>query len=132
MSKQRDTKLTLADLIAKKADKQAVKFKSEDVYIDGLGGTVTITVPSKSVIYKAIDMMDRTSLESVMYANCFLIYNSIKELQSAELLEAYDISDNVLIVDELLTIAEVNELTNKIMVLAGVNKPEEVESELKN
>lgn len=130
-NKKRDTKLTLEALIAKKAEKEAERSRSEEVYIDSLGGAITVTTPSRNIFYKAMDMAGDT-LSSQVYANKFLIYNAVPVFRSKELLEAYEVSDNVEIVDILLTMAEINELTEKLMVLGGITKPEKVQEEVKN
>lgn len=130
-NKDRDVKLTLAALIAKKADKEAARNRSEDMYIESLGGSITVTAPNRSIFYKAVDMTEDT-LESQVYSNMFLVYNAVSLFRNQELLEAYEVIDNVEIVDRLLTVAEIKEVANKVMVLGGFSKPEEVQEEIKN
>lgn len=130
-NQKRDVKLTLSALIAKKADKEAARNRSEDMYIESLGGCITIDVPIRSILYKAIDMTGDTT-ESQVYANMFIIYNAVSLFRNPELLEAYDIKDNVEIVDRLLTIAEIREVAERVLELAGFSKPEEVKQEQKN
>lgn len=130
-NKKKDIKLTLADLIAKKAEKEAQQNKIEDIYIESLGGSITIQSPSKSIVYKAIDMTT-DKIEDKMLANCYLIYNSVKDFQKPELHEAYEIKDPLQIVEKLLEPFEINEVANKIMELSGFSKPEQIEEDLKN
>jgi hypothetical protein len=130
MTKTLDKKLTLADLIAKKAEKEAKQNRTEDVYIESLGGHITIQNPPRSVIYKAIDMMG-DSAEDNVYANAYLIYHSVKMFQEKELHDAYEVKDPVEIVGKLLEPVEINEVATKIMTLAGFAKPEDVEKNLK-
>lgn len=130
-NKDRDVKLTLASLIAKKADKEAARNRSEDMYIESLGGSITVTAPNRSVFYKAVDMTE-DSVESQVYSNMFLIYNSVSLFRNQELLEAYDVIDNVEIVDRLLTVVEIKEVANKVMELGGFAKPAKEKEELKN
>lgn len=130
-NKERDVKLTLSALIAKKAEKEAARNRSEDMYIESLGGSITVTAPSRSIFYKAIDMTEDT-VESQVYSNMFLVYNAVSLFRNQELLDAYEVIDNVDIVDRLLTIAEIKEVANKVMELGGFSKPEEVQEEVKN
>lgn len=130
-NKDRDVKLTLSALIAKKADKEAARNRSEDMYIESLGGSITVTAPNRSIFYKAVDMTE-DSVESQVYSNMFLIYNSVSLFRNQELLEAYDVIDNVEIVDRLLTVVEIKEVANKVMELGGFANPTKEKEELKN
>jgi len=131
MAKDRNVKLALADLIAKKAAKEAAQNRTEEVYVDSLEGSLTIHVPPRSSIYKAMDM-GGDNMEDSMYSNAFLIYHAVKEFQSQELLEAYGVKDNIDIVFSLLTPVEIAEVSTKIMQLSGYAKPEQIQSNLKN
>lgn len=131
MSMDRGVKLTLSDLIAKKAQKEAAQNRTEDVFIEGLQGCITVHNPDKKILYKAIDMMGE-STEDTIYANAFLIYNAVKDFQSPELLKAYEVKDNVEIVFKLLTLAEISDVATTIMELTGFAKPEQVKKNLKN
>lgn len=130
-NKEHDVKLTLSALIAKKADKEAARNRSKDIYIDSLEGTITVKAPKRSIFYKSFDMSGDT-VESQMYANMFLIYNAISLFQNQELLDAYEIIDNVEIVDRLLTPAEIKVVAEEILALGGFSKPEEAGEEVKN
>lgn len=130
-NKKREVKLTLADLIAKKAAKEAQQNRTEDVYIDSLGGSISVHNPNKSVIYKVMGKMGE-NIEDNVYANAELIYHSVKYFQNAELLEAYEVKEPVEIVGKLLEPYEINEVATRIMEISGFAKPEEVESNIKN
>lgn len=131
MAKDRNVKLTLADLIAKKEAKEAAKNRTQEVYIESLDGCITIHAPSLSTIFKAMDMIN-DSAEASMYSNAYLIYHSVKEFQNPELLQAYEVKDNIDIVFALLTPLEIGEVATKVMQLAGFAKPEEVDKKIKN
>lgn len=128
-NKSRDTKLTLNDLIAKKAAKEAAQNFSEDIYIDSLEGCITVTNPGKSAVYKCMDMMDRESTETTIYANAYLIYHAVKVFQDATLQEAYECKDPIEIVGKLLTPIEIGEVAYRITELCGFGK---VDEEIKN
>lgn len=132
MSKQhtRDTKLTLSDLIAKKAAKEAQKTVTAEVFIPSLEGSITVFRPDRHVLYKSGDMSGETISEK-MYANAFLVYNSCKAFQTPELQEAYGVSDPVDIVSEMLDPIEIQEVAEKITQISGWTKVEATQ-EVKN
>lgn len=130
---KRDVKLTLADLIAKKADKEEARNKTEEVYVESLGGTIMVHIPERSVLYKAMDMIgDNSNAEDTMYANAYLIYNSVKEFREADLLSAYEVKDPVEIVGKLLEIYEIGEVAERILAISGFSKPEKARDDIKN
>lgn len=131
MANKRDTKLTLADLIAKKAEKEAQKNRTEDVYVESLGGSITIHRPANKIIYQAIDM-DNSGIEDKLYANAYLIYHSVKSFQEKELHEAYGVKEPVEVVFQLLEPIEIKEVAEKIMEISGFAKVEQVEKNSKN
>ncbi|MBO7747352.1 hypothetical protein I8J29_24510 [Paenibacillus sp. MWE-103] len=130
MGQHRDTKLTLGDLIAAKAAKAERVNRSEEVYIDSLGGTTTMQAPAREVVYKAIDMQGDTA--DNVYSNTYVVYNSIPLFRDPELLAAYEVKDNLEIVARLLEPYEINELAGRAMMLGGYAKPEEAAKGVKN
>lgn len=128
---KRDTKLTLADLIAKKAAKEAEQNRTVDIYVESLGGSITVQNPKKNVVYKTIDMTGE-SAEDNMYANAYLVYNSVSMFQDKSLHEAYEVKDPIEIVEKLLLPVELKQVADKIMELAGFNKPEDTIENVKN
>ncbi|MDN4093576.1 hypothetical protein QYF48_12195 [Brevibacillus agri] len=130
MANKRDTKLTLADLIAKKAAKEeSSKNKTTSIYVKSLDGELEIEVPNRKIIYQVIDMTGE-SMESKMYANAYLVYHSVKLFRQPEMIEGK--SDPVDIVFDMLEPYEIGEIQSKIMELSGFVKPEETFEELKN
>lgn len=129
----RNVKLTLKDLIAKKAAKQAAKNWSEDVHIESLGGDITVQHPGEKILFKVIDMVDGSgTAEDAVYANAFAVYHAVKLFQSPELHEEYGVMDNIDIVRELLSPFEINELAQLIMERSGFTKAEQVKENAKN
>lgn len=120
MSKSHNTKLTLNDLIAKKAEKANKRNKTEDVYLDSLGGMVTIRVPEDRVILKAMDMMKDETIEGVMQAYVYAIYYSVDLFQDPKLHEEYEVQDPTDIVVKLLDLGERLSLGDQIMKLSGL------------
>lgn len=130
-NQKRDVKLTLTDLVAKKAEKEAARTRSEDVYVESLGGYLTVQSPPRNIFFKSIDMSGDTT-ESQVYANMFLIYNSVSLFRNSELLAEYDVTDNVEIVEKLLEFHEIKDLAEKAMELSGFMKPQKLDEEIKN
>ncbi|MED5017932.1 hypothetical protein P9847_11525 [Paenibacillus chibensis] len=129
----RNVKLTLKDLIAKKAAKQAARNWSEEVFIDSLEGEITVSHPGEKIMFKTFDMVDgSSSAEDAVYANAFVIYHAVKLFQSQELMDEFDVKDNVDIVRHLLTPVEINELAQLIMERSGFAKGEQVKEKAKN
>jgi hypothetical protein len=133
MGISRDTKLTLADLVAKKAAKEARSTQTKDVYVHSLEGNITLEIPTRDTVYKMIDMQgDGSNMADVVYANAFLVYHAVPLFRDPELLEAYDVKDKIEIVGKLLEPFEINEVAGLVMKLAGFTKPEAIEESTKN
>lgn len=124
-------KLTLADLIAKKSDKQAEKNRVEPFLVASLGGEVEVSNPGSSAVYKVLDMPSDTTSDA-MYANATLVYQAVKLFQSPELHEEYEVLDPIDIVLILLTPAEIKLAAQTVMEIAGFASPEEMSNNVKN
>lgn len=122
-------KLTLAEIIAKKAEKKNKEHTTEDVFVESLGGDITIRRVSKEIVYRALDMMGETASNNV-YANAYIVYHGVAEFQSQELTN--DEKEPVNVVYNLLELYEISDLASKIMKLSGVIKPEDTANEVKN
>ncbi|KQX69228.1 hypothetical protein [Paenibacillus sp. Root444D2] len=125
MANKRNTKLVLADLIAKKLDKENKRNKTEEYNIESLGGAVIIKVPEEGVLLKAIDMLKDESITGVMEAYVYLIYNSIDLFQNTELHKEYEVQVPTDIVYKLLELSERLRLGNYIFEFSGANNIEE-------
>lgn len=119
-NKAKETKLVLADLIAKKLEKESKRAKTEDVFIESLGGDVTVQVPEDRVVMKAIDMMKDESMEGIMEAYVYVIYHSVELFKNTELHNEYEVQVPTDIVYKLLELNERLELGDKIMKLSGL------------
>lgn len=99
-------KLTIADLIAKKTEKEKKKHESKLFYVESLGGEVLLERPEDDVILKALDMFKDESLSSIMEGYIFLIYNSVALFRNPELHKEYEVLDPLDIVSKLLELSE--------------------------
>lgn len=124
-------KLTLADLIAKKREKQAEKSRIEPFYVTSLGGEVEVSNPGASAVYRIMDMPSDTTEDGV-YANATLIYQAVKLFHTPELHDEFETKDPIDIVLILLTPAEIKLLAEKVMEIAGFSSPEEMSNDVKN
>lgn len=120
MANKQGTKLVLADLIAKKLEKESKRAKTEDVFIKSLGGDITVQVPEDRVVMKAIDVMKDGDIESVMEAYGYLIYHSVELFKNTELHNEYEVQVPTDIVYKLLELNERLELGDKIMKMSGL------------
>ncbi|MWC26632.1 phage tail assembly chaperone [Paenibacillus sp. MMS18-CY102] len=133
MSKAKNTKLTLAALIEKKAAREVRANRTEEVFVDSLDGMLTLSVPPKDIVYKSIDMQQEgNSVADTMYSNALVIYHSVELFRDPELLKAYEVSDNIEIVSKILEPYEVNDIAVKVLELGGYSKPGATQADLKN
>lgn len=131
-NKSREVKLTLADIIAKKQAKATQEVKVEDVYVTSLGGSITVTAPSKKIIYQYADRLNEakeSGAAEVFLANCFLISQCVSSFRDAEFCGG-DIPE--IAVHNLLEIDDINDLTTKINAMTGNDKSDKIAKDIKN
>lgn len=128
---KRDTKLTIADLIAKKTEKLNKQNKTQEYHVESLDGTITIEAPNKKIIYQAVDMRS-DKFEDIMSANIFVVYNSVKFFQDKSLQEAWEVVEPTDVVEKILDIWEINEIATIAMDISGFKKPGQIEDDVKN
>lgn len=129
MNKQ--TKLTLDELVRRKVQIQEAKKqrKTQELYIDSLGGTITISEPSKEIL------ADVSNMDKNAYAiNKYVAYNCVTEpnLKSHELQEAYECAEPYDIVDKLFSYGEVMQIGSYLNQLAGLSSGVSAVEEIKN
>ena len=125
------TKLTLDELIRRKVQIQEAKKqrKTQDLYIDSLGGTITITEPTKEIL------IDVTNMDKDTYSiNKYVVYNCVTEpnLKSQELQDTYECAEPYDIVDKLFSYGEVMQLGSYLNQLSGLTSGVEKLEEIKN
>lgn len=99
-------KLTIADLIAKKTEKEKKRHETKSFYVESLGGEVLLERPDDETILKAVDMFKDETLSGIMDGYIFLIYNSIALFRNPELHKEYEVLDPLDIVSKLLELSE--------------------------
>jgi hypothetical protein len=134
MTIKRNSKLTLADIIAKKQAKATQTIKVEDVYVKSMGGEITVTSPSRGLIYQYVDRLNDAKnggAEEVFLAHSFLISQCVSEFKDKEFYAEEGSPE--LAVHKLLELEDINNLVTKINNMSGSQEHEvEVVSEIKN
>lgn len=126
----KNTKITLDDLLRRKEQAFAAKKKpkTKDLYIESLGGTITIREPDRDII------TDAQNAEDDSLANRYLVYQCIvnPNLHDNNLCKEYGCEDEPdRIVDMIIAIGEQTKIAVECMDLAGFNnKVEAVKSEI--
>ena len=118
MDKQ--TKLTLEEVLRRK--EQILEAKKQrkrcDLYIDSLGGIITIAEPRKGIISDAKGMDDDNE------ANKFVVYDCVVEpnLKNQKLQTEFNCGEPTDIVDIFFKEGEIAQIATKAMELAGYMK----------
>ncbi len=119
MSKESIKKITLADFIARKEQSQRDKHtpKTDELYIESLGGTITVEEPNMSLIEDSATFASGEGT-SESEANAYLVYQSISEPS----LKTSELSTNGApheIVFDLFKPGEVQAIAQHLMKMAG-------------
>lgn len=124
----KNKKLTIEQLIGARSNRE--KFATKDIYVESLGGMVTISKCKYDVILGAMDRLTKDSnMTSMLDVFKELLYKSIAIFRNDELLKAYEIAEPFDIVTELLELGEIMTLGNEVLKLYGFDG---LEDEIKN
>lgn len=120
-----DTKLTLAVLIAKKAQNSTRKMRTKDVYVESLDSVITLNEPSKELLYKFSDRFHDTSnnTEDRYMAMSYLISQSVDLFKDKSFYEEEGSPE--LSVHKLLSIEDISmiqEELNKLTSAKSINE----------
>lgn len=134
MTINRDVKLTLADIMAKKAARVTRAIKIESVYVESLEGYLTVTEPSRGLIYQYVDRINDAKLggaEEAALAQCFLISQCVSEFKDQDFYAEEGSPE--LAVHKLLELEDMPILMAVINKMLGKDEPEiEIAKEIKN
>lgn len=126
-----EKKLTLADLVARKAQSESDKTQYKDVYVEKLGGCLTL---KKLPLGKMLDMMDaageNASLRESLDYEASLIYESCPMLHNKELIG--DLAEPTDVVYKILEddIGAIAELSASVLDFYGMG--DSIREQLKN
>ncbi|MEH7389655.1 phage tail assembly chaperone [Bacillus sp. JJ1474] len=125
-------KLTITDLIEQKEKLTKSKKKTRELYIDQLGGTITIEAPERSLVLDSIDLSNDNSYEG--NPDDFLVYNIVVEpnLKDPELQKIYECKEPVDIVSKIFDVGTITGIAKEAMNLAGYNSKVTPVDDLKN
>ena len=130
MAREDVKRATIKDLIARKTQREADKFKTVDVFVPSMNATLVFKKPSDVLLMDTIDEMgDGTSTRQQMDAMKKLIYQTCDLLQSPELHKGLDITDPFDAVDAIFDLADIGSIPEQIAELFGMNG---VEDKVKN
>lgn len=131
--KETAKKLTLTDLLARKTQGTADKLSYKDVYVEQLGGSITL---KKIPLNQMLDMMDSVaddaSLKDSLAYEAELIYECCPMLHDKGLLDAYECVEPTDIVFRLLNddIGAIGALSAEVLDFYGMG--DSVREQLKN
>ena len=115
MSKEKYTKLTLEQLIAKKEQmlESKKKMQTSELYIESLDAVIKVQEPSKEVVRDAVEMEDA--------GDAYTVYQCCIEpkLKSQELRDTFGCAVPTDIVDVLFKPGEVSFIAKHCLELAG-------------
>ena len=111
------TKLTLEELVRRKAQilEAKGKQKKEELYIESLDGTITITAPTRAVI------MDAQGFDEASEADAYFVLNLVTDPPLTQVAKEYGVAEPTDIVDILFTPGEVSQIAQRGLDLAGYN-----------
>lgn len=113
MSKESYTKLTLADLIAKKEQARNAKKQPlrKELYIESLGGTITVEEPNRNVLTDSVNLDEK--------GQAYMVFQCCVDpcLKSSELMEG--IAEPDTIVHMLFKPGEISFISNFCLEMAG-------------
>lgn len=109
------TKITLEELVRRKMQKLDAKKKpkTEELYIDSLEGTVTITAPTRAVI------MDAQGMDDALESDAYFVLQLVTDPPLKQVAKEYGVSEPTEIVDILFTPGEVSQIAQRGLDLAG-------------
>ncbi|GIP17763.1 hypothetical protein J40TS1_34050 [Paenibacillus montaniterrae] len=116
----KNTKLTLAALLQKKAAKETQEVKSKEVYVQSLEAEIVLQSVKRNILYKISDTNGDSTAEK-MYANSLAVYHGVPLFQHPDFIGDGDPVDAV---NEVLEPWEISELAVEIMELSGFAKPD--------
>lgn len=116
MVMDKKTKITLAELMARKEQMLASKktSKTKELYVASLDGTITITEPSREVIMEASQFEDNKG-------DVYTVYQCVTEpnLKDRELQKAFECVEPMEIVEKVFSAGEITNIALKCIELAG-------------
>lgn len=111
------TKLTLEELVRRKVQMLEAKGKpkTEELYIESLDGTITITAPTRALVMDSQNMGDNAE------ADAYFVLQIVTDPPLTQVAKEYGVAEPIDIVDILFTPGEVSQIAQRGLALAGYN-----------
>lgn len=111
------TKLTFEEMIRRKEQILESKKKkaTEELYIESLGGTITITEPDRGTV------IDSREMDDAAEADAYFLLQVVTEPPLQRLAKEYGCAEPTEIVDIIFKGGEVGAISKKALELAGYN-----------
>ena len=129
MQKDKNKKITLKELIARKLQRDEDKLAVKEIFIDSLGGSLLFKKLKNSRILQLIDEIEDNKTSEMYQVSVEMIYESCEMLQNPELHKKCEIVDPLDIVPALISIKEILEIGSQLIEFFGFK--EKIE-EIKN
>ena len=117
-------KIKLEDLLARKMSEG---FYSKDVYVEGLGGEITIVKQPLPTVLRLMDdiKQDDMTLSAVMDAMVQLIYKCVPLFKNKELQAKYECAEPTDIVYKVLndSVEDITTIGEAILAMYGISNP---------
>lgn len=121
MSKQTAQRVTFAELIAKKQQREHDKFEVKDIYLESMDKKIPCQKPSDEQLLDTLDMIgDNTDIRKTVEAFDLLILKCCNMLNNDELQK--DLTDPLDVVRSIFEVNERLELGKKLADWADVDK----------
>ena len=122
MSKNTLKKLTFDDIIAKKLQKEQDTFRTKEIEIPSMGGSLVFEKPSEDDVFTCLDMIgEGHDIKNVVAAYDRLIYNCCPTLKDTKLHEQLDIKVPTDIVKTLMDVSDRLLVGNELTEFSGMN-----------
>lgn len=130
--KEQVKKLTLTQLIQNKEKYQVKSDTTEELFIDRLGGSITIRKPERSLCLECMEMANDEKRQE--QADIHMVYNIVSEpnLKDPELHKEFGCAEPYDIVEKIFEVGEISHISGTGMELAGYHSKIKKVSDLKN
>lgn len=134
MQNKEEKKVTLADLIKRKLERDKQKSATKQIYVESLGGCLTFNNPTDSARIEYSEKAKSESYVDMIEGFAKLIYDFCPELHSKELQEKIEVSYPYDTVKAIFSIEEISEIGVKLINFFENEEEneEEAEEKLKN
>lgn len=125
MSKKTVQRASFEDLIARKAQRDADKNKTIDIYVQSFDRALTFHRPPQKEIYELVNEVDNSTFENSVSSTAKVIYHCCKQLQDPKLHKELDIADPYDVVASLIETCDIQLIGEELMAFLGLAHKDE-------